>query len=84
MIPKCDGFEAGLEPVESVLGMGTSVHKIADAEKAIPDRVELDLEKRNFERAEAAVDITDHEVSPDLVETDSMGGFWHHRLPVQR
>ena len=70
MVPQGHRVESILDPDESVFGMRTSVHEIPNSEEAIPALSELELVEGPFKRAEAAMDVADHEVSTGLVDTD--------------
>ena len=70
MVPQGHRVESIHDPDESVFGTRTSIHEIPDSEEAVAARVERELGKPAFERAEAAMDVADHEVSTGLVDTD--------------
>ena len=68
MVPQGHRVESILEPDESIFGTRTSIHEILDSEEAVAARVERELGKPAFERPETAVDVTDHEVSTEVVD----------------
>jgi len=63
VVAKGDGFEAVLKPLKRVVGMGTAVHKVSNAEEPIAGGVEDDLAESTLEGSKAPVNIADNDVA---------------------